>query len=129
MPLFGVHPHELLETIFEDVGVALVVVDREERVVFANHTALHLFEVTSASEGARFRDLRRKFRFEDSSGNEIPLAESIVIRAMQGETVDHEEVRLKKPNGETRWLMAGRIGSPVWAWKVLLLSSSMKLQM
>ena len=48
-----------------------------------------------------------EFRFEDSSGNEIPLAQSIVIRALQGESVDHEEVRLKKPNGETRWLMVG----------------------
>jgi two-component system, cell cycle sensor histidine kinase and response regulator CckA len=107
MPVFGLQPPGLLQTIFEDVGVALLVVDREERVVFANHTAMQLFEATSAAEGARFRDLRRKFRFEDASGNEIPLAQSIVIRALKGEHVEHEEVRLKKPNGETRWLMVG----------------------
>lgn len=107
MPVFGLQPAGLLQTIFEDIGVALFVVDREERVVFANRTALELFDATRAAEGARFRDLRGKFRFEDSSGNEIPVAESIVIRALKSEPVESHEVRLKKPNGETRWLMVG----------------------
>lgn len=107
MPMFGLHPPGLLETIFEDIGVALFVVDHDERVVFANRTATQLFDITSAAEGARFRDLRSTFRLEDSSGNEIPLAESIVIRALNKEPVEPHEVRLKKPNGETRWLMAG----------------------
>jgi hypothetical protein len=119
MPVFGLQPQGLLQTIFEDIGVALLVVDREKRVVFANRTALQLFDATSVPEGARFRDLRGKFRFEDSSGNEIPLAESIVIRALKSEPVESQEVRLKKPNGETRWLMAGRTDSPVWVSKVL----------
>jgi two-component system cell cycle sensor histidine kinase/response regulator CckA len=110
MPVFGLQPHGLLQTIFEDIGVALFVVDREERVVFANRTALQLFDATSFAEGARFRDLRSKFRFEDSSGNEIPLAESVVIRALKSEPVKFQEVRLKKPNGEMRWLMA-------WAYR------------
>jgi two-component system, cell cycle sensor histidine kinase and response regulator CckA len=110
MPVFGLQPPGLLQTIFEDIGVALFVVDREERVVFANGTALKLFDATSAAEGARFRDLRSNFRFEDSSGNEIPLAESVVIRALKSEPVESQEVRLKKPNGEMRWLMA-------WAYR------------
>ena len=97
MPLFGLHPQGLLQTIFEDIGVALFVVDREERVVFANRTALQLFDTTSAAEGARFRDLRSTFRFEDSLGNEIPLAESVVIRALKSEPVESQEVRLKNP--------------------------------
>jgi len=107
MPAFGLHPPGLLQTIFEDIGVALVVVDHEERVVFANRSALQLFDATSAAQGARFRDLRGRFRFEDSSGNEIPLTESIVIRALNGESVATQQARFKKPNGETRWLMGG----------------------
>jgi two-component system, cell cycle sensor histidine kinase and response regulator CckA len=107
MPVFGLQPPGLLETIFEEIGVALVVVDGEEKVVFANRTALQLFDAPAAQEGTRFRDLRSQFRFEDSSGNEIPLAESIVLRALRSEPVESQEVRLKKPNGETRWLMAG----------------------
>jgi two-component system, cell cycle sensor histidine kinase and response regulator CckA len=107
MPVFGLQPPGLLQTILEDIGVALLVVDRDERVVFANRTALQLFDATKAAEGARFRDLRSKFRFEDSSGNEIPLAESMVIRALKNEPVDSQDIRLKKPSGETRWLMEG----------------------
>lgn len=107
MPAFGLQPPGLLETIFEDIGVALFVVDREERVVFANRTAMELFDVSSAAEGARFRDLRSKFRFEDYSGKEIPLAESIVMRTLKGGHVESQEIRFTKPNGETRWLMAG----------------------
>jgi len=107
MPVFGLHPPGLLQTIFEDIGVALLVVDREEKVVFANRTALQLFDATTAQEGGQFRDLRGRFRFEDPSGNEIPLPESIVIRALRNEPVTSQEVRLKKPSGETRWLIAG----------------------
>ncbi len=107
MPVFGLQPPGLLQTILEDIGVALLVVDRDERVVFANRTALQLFEATRAAEGGRFTDLRSQFRFEDSTGNEIPLAESMVIRALKNEPVESQEIRLKKPNGETRWLMEG----------------------
>lgn len=105
MPVFGLHPPGLLETIFEDIGVALFVVDREEKVVFANRTALELFDATSAVAGARFRELRAEFRLEDSAGNEIPISESVVIRALEGEPVESQEIRLKKSNGETKWLM------------------------
>ena len=105
MPVFGLQPPGLIQTIFEDIGVALFVVDREERVVFANRTALNMFDATSAAEGARYRDLRAKFRFEDYSGNEISLAESLAMRALKGESVESQEIRLKKPNGEMRWLM------------------------
>jgi two-component system, cell cycle sensor histidine kinase and response regulator CckA len=107
MPLFGLQPPGLLQTIFEDIGVALFVVDRDERVVFANHTAMQLFDTTNTAEGARFRDLRGRFHFEDYSGNEIPIAESLVIRALKGEPVESQEIRFKKLNGETRWLMEG----------------------
>ena len=105
MPVFGLQPPGLMETIFEDIGVALFVVDHEETVVFANRTALELFDAVSGAERERFRDLRGKFRYEDYLGNEIPLAESIVIRALKGEQVEAQEVRLKKTNGKAKWLM------------------------
>lgn len=103
MPLFGLQPAGLMETIFEDIGVALLVVDHEETVVFANRTALELFDAVAERE--RFRDLHGKFRYEDYLGNEIPLAESVVIRALKGEPVEAQEVRLQKTNGKAKWLM------------------------
>jgi two-component system cell cycle sensor histidine kinase/response regulator CckA len=104
MPVFGLQPPGLMQTIFEDIGVGVLVVDHEERVVFANRTALELFDSAIANEGARFRDLRSRFRFEDYSGNEISVAESVVMRALKGEPVESQEVRLRKPNGEMKWL-------------------------
>lgn len=107
MPLFGIQPPALLQTIFEDIGVSVLVVDGEDRLVFANHTALQLFDSTSAVEGTRFQDVRGKFRFEDSSGNEIPLSESVVSRAQRSEPVHPQQIRLIKPNGEMKWLNVG----------------------
>lgn len=104
MPLFGFTPPGILQTIFEDIGVAVLVVDSEDKLVFANRTALQLFDSTMAVEGTRFQDLRDKFRFEDSSGKEIPLSESVVFRALRSERVDSQQTRLIKPNGELRWL-------------------------
>jgi len=105
MPTFGLQPAGLLQTIFEDIGVAVVVADRNERIVFANRTALQMFEATDAVDGVQFRDLREKFRFEDLSGKEIPLADSAVIRALRGERVEAQESRWKKSNGESKWLI------------------------
>lgn len=94
-----------MQTILEDVGVGVVVVDRQQRVVFANRTALQMFDATEAVNGAHFGELRQKFRFEDLSGNEIPLADSAIARALKGERVEGEESRVKKANGEIMWLI------------------------
>jgi signal transduction histidine kinase len=105
MPVFGLYPPDLLQTIVEDIGVAMLVIDREERVVFANSMALQLFDVTIEAEGVRFRDFRSKIRLEDSSGNEIHLVKGMVIRALKNEPVESQEARLRKATGETKWLI------------------------
>lgn len=110
MPTFGIQPSGLLQTIFEDIGVAVVVVDLGERVVFANHTALQMFDATDSVNGLQFGDLRAKFRFEDLSGKEIPFADSVVIRALRGEGAEAQESRWRKANGETKSLIT-------WAYR------------
>jgi signal transduction histidine kinase len=67
--------------------------------------ALQLFVVTIAAEGGRFRGFRSKIRLEDPSGNEIHLVKGMVIRALKNEPVEPQEARLKKANGETKWLL------------------------
>lgn len=105
MPVFGPQPSEMLQTVVEDIGVGMVVIDREERVVFANHMAHQLFDFSSLSEGGRFRDLRSKICLEDSSGNEISLAQAMVTRALKNEPVKSQEARFKAADGETKWLI------------------------
>ena len=109
MPVFGLQPAGLIERIFEQVGVAVVVVDHQQRLVFANETATATFGGAAKSTALTFQDWRCKYRVEDSLGNEVPLERSAVIRALKGEHIESEEVQAKFPDGSTKWLL-------IWAY-------------
>jgi PAS domain S-box-containing protein len=108
MPIFGLQPAGLLQTIFENIDVAVAVIDDDERIVFANSTALQLF---GAADGTPvgFQDWRQNFRFEDLAGNEVPIDKSAVLKALRGEHVESQELRLKMPDGKVKWIH-------VWAY-------------
>lgn len=105
MPIFGLQPAGLLQTIFEEIGVAVAVIDRQGKLAFANQTALDLTGITEEERLASFEDWRRNYHFEDPFGHEIPLKDSAVMRALQGERVASEEVRIKFPDGRLKWLL------------------------
>ena len=105
MPIFGLHPAGLLETIFEEIGIAVAVVDREHNVVFANRTAVDLLG-ESPDQPITFREWRTNYRLEDRSGHEISFDESAVMRAFQGERVEAQEMRAILPSGASKWLLA-----------------------
>lgn len=109
MPIFGLQPAGLLQTIFENIEVAVAVIDADEKIVFANSTALQLF---GGIRGApvSFQDWRQNFCFEDSAGNEIPIDRSAVMRALKGEHVASQELRFKMPDGKIKWIH-------VWAYQ------------
>jgi len=96
MPVFGIQPPGLLQTIFEDIGTAVAVVDRQEHIVFANRPALELFRVDDTDTLPTFRHWRHNYRFENSLGNEIALEDSAILRALEGDRTeargDHPEV-------------------------------------
>ena len=105
MPIFGLRPAGLLENIFEDVGIALAVMDRQQNIVFANRTAADLLGKPSG-DATTFHEWRTKYRLEDPSGREISLNESAVMRAFQGQRVEALEMRAVLPNGTSKWLLA-----------------------
>jgi two-component system cell cycle sensor histidine kinase/response regulator CckA len=105
MPVFGLQPASLLQTIFEDIGVALAIIDKDDRVVFANRTALDFFGTPEGEGIITFQEWRKNFRFEDAIGKEIPIEESAVMRAMLGEHLQSEEVKVKMPDGSLKWVM------------------------
>jgi two-component system cell cycle sensor histidine kinase/response regulator CckA len=105
MPLFGIQPAGLLQTMFESIGAAVAVVDRHGRVVFANQTALDMFGVTRKESPIAFQDWRQNYTFEDFLGHEIPMEQSAVMRALKGERVESQEVRVKFPEGGVKWLL------------------------
>ena len=107
MPLFGIHPPELLQQVFENIGAAVAVVDNSEHVVFANRTALKLFGVVEPYSGRTFQEWRERYRVENSLGQEVGLADSPVMRALHGERVESQELRVHLPDGSTRWITLG----------------------
>ena len=109
MPIFGLQPAGLLQTIFENIEVAVAVIDADEKIVFANSTALQLFGDIGGAP-VSFQDWRRNFCFEDSAGNEIPIDRSAVMRALKGEHVASQELRFKMPDGKIKWIH-------VWAYQ------------
>jgi len=103
MPIFGLHPAGLLESIFEGIGIAVAVIDQQENFVFANRTAIDLFGQTAGTT-LKFRDWRNQYRLEDLQGHEIDLEDSAVMRALHGERVEGMETRATFPSGATKWL-------------------------
>jgi two-component system, cell cycle sensor histidine kinase and response regulator CckA len=105
MPVFGLQPSGLLERIFEQVGIAVVVIDHQQKLVFANETATAMFRRPSGEPPATFEELRQNYRLEDPLGNEIPIEEAAVTRALRGEHVESEELHARFPDGSTKWLL------------------------
>src|SRR5436190_16438288 len=110
MPLFGFQPAGLLQIIFENIGAAVAVVDQQGNFVFANQTALDMFGVTRKESLIRFDHWRQSYRVEDSLGHEIPVEESAIMRALKGERVGSQEIRVTFPDGSTKWLL-------IWAYQ------------
>jgi PAS domain S-box-containing protein len=107
MPLFGIHPPELLQQVFENIGAGVAVIDTHQRVVFANRTALKLFGVVEPYSGRTFQEWRQRYRVENSLGQEVELADSPIMRALNGERVESQELRVRLPDGSTRWITLG----------------------
>ncbi len=98
---------ELLQTVFDNVGVAIAVVDNEGKFVFANQAALAMFGVDSKSR--HVQDWGRSYayrgyRFQDSRGRDIPMDGSAIMRALAGEQVEPEDLRVTFPDGTYKWL-------------------------
>src|SRR5215831_6659402 len=107
MPLFGIHPPELLQQVFENIGAGVAVIDTHQRVVFANRTALKLFGVVEPYGRRTFQEWRQRYRVENSLGQEVELADSPIMRALNGERVESQELRICLPDGSTRWITLG----------------------
>src|SRR5436190_3057505 len=105
MPLFGLKPAGLLQTMFENIGAAVAVIDLQGNFVFANQTALDMFALGRSDSLVRFTDWRHNYQVEDSLGREIRVDDSAIMRALRGERVASQEVRVKFPDGSTKWLL------------------------
>lgn len=104
MPVLGIQPAGLLQTIFEDIGTAVAVIDQQGKFVFANRPALELFSIDD-QDGQKFQDWRTRYHFENPLGHEISLEDSPVMRALSGERVESQETRVTLPGGNTKSIL------------------------
>jgi two-component system, cell cycle sensor histidine kinase and response regulator CckA len=107
MPVFGIQPAGLLQRVFDNIGAGVAVIDSQQHVVFANRTALKLFGVTEAGHRRHLQEWKQKYRFEDPLGHEVLFDDSPVMRALRGEHVESQELRLSLPDGSTKWVNVG----------------------
>jgi two-component system cell cycle sensor histidine kinase/response regulator CckA len=101
VPLLGLQPQTLLQSVLDNVGVAIAVIDREGRFVFTNRAAL---DILGATENLSVAEWRRDYKFHDSQGREIPVGQAPIMRAFAGEEVEPHEVRVTFPDGRMKWL-------------------------
>jgi len=101
MSLLGLHPPELLKSVLDNVGVALAVIDQRGRFVYTNQAAFKMF---GATENLPFADWRRDYKFQDSQGQEICAEHAPLLRALAGEEVEPQDVRVTLPDGRVKWL-------------------------
>src|SRR5260370_14982960 len=104
--LLGLQPPALLQTVLDSVGVALAVVDKEGRFVFTNHAALDMLGEHGDLSGVSLLEWRRSYKFQDSEGRDIPAEEAPILRALRGEQVEPQDVRITFPDGRRKWLHA-----------------------
>jgi two-component system, cell cycle sensor histidine kinase and response regulator CckA len=104
MTTFGMRPPNLLETIFDQVFIAVAVVDAQHRVVYANEHVMRTFGVPQTANVSQFEDLARHCRYFDSSGNEIPVEQLPIGRVLAGEDVQPHNMKVGLPDGSFKWL-------------------------
>jgi two-component system, cell cycle sensor histidine kinase and response regulator CckA len=99
--LLGLQPQTLLQSVLDNVSVALAVIDPERKFVFTNRAAFNMF---GAAENLSVAEWRRHYRVHDSHGREILPGQSPILRAFEGESVEPHEVRVTLPDGHMKWL-------------------------
>jgi len=104
--LLGAHPPGLIEAILDDVGVALMIVNNEGRVVLANRAALRILGEKEVGDGLTFAEWRRTYRIQDTQGRDIPVEECALTRLLAGEAVEPQDLRIILPDGRSKWLHA-----------------------
>jgi two-component system cell cycle sensor histidine kinase/response regulator CckA len=92
-----------LQTILDSVGVALAVVDNQGRFVFWNQAALDMLGEHGDLSGVSLQEWRRSYKFQDSEGRDIPAEEAPILRALKGEQVEPQDIRITLPDGRHKW--------------------------
>jgi PAS domain S-box-containing protein len=90
----------LIDLLWQDAEMAMMVIDADQRVRHANPTALALFAVGGFSVGCHLTEMADELSSVD--GRVYPSEEWPAIRALRGEVVTRESVMLRRGATEPR---------------------------
>jgi signal transduction histidine kinase len=99
-------PGTLLLTVLENVGLAVAVVDEQGKIAFANKKALTMWGPHSVVAGASFAQWRSSYRVQDWQGQDIPIENAPILRALTGENIGPRDFRVTLPDGDVKWMHA-----------------------
>lgn len=99
----------LLQSVFDNVGAALLVIDSEGRLVFVNRAFATLFGEDLGQAPIHVKDrvrllLAQGYRFQDCHGKEQVVDGSQVMRVLAGEQVQSRDFRVIFPDGNWKWI-------------------------
>jgi PAS domain-containing protein len=81
-------PGSLLLAILDNVGLSVAVIDEHGKIAFANKRALTMWGEHSVVPGASFAQWRSSYRFQDRHGQDIPIENASIFRALTGEKIE-----------------------------------------
>jgi signal transduction histidine kinase len=103
MPLLGLKPTNLIESVLDEVGVALLIVSQSGHIAMANRAAVAMLGGDDPT-GRHLSEWRQTYRVLDRQGQDMPFDQSPIMRALRGEDLEPADVRLILPDGRTKWL-------------------------
>jgi len=101
----------LLQSVFDNVDAALVVIDNEGKLVFSNPAFASIFGVRREQNPVHIERwastlLGRGYRFQDDRGVDIDIDASKIRRTLAGEQIQPCDFRLIFPDRTWKWIHA-----------------------
>lgn len=95
-----------LDAVVESMADGLVIAEPDGEMVYWNPAALRIHGLTSiADSGRRFEDNEMLFHLLTLNGQQIPLDERPLARALRGETVRNFEARVLRTDTWDEWIL------------------------
>jgi signal transduction histidine kinase len=101
--LLGFKPANLIEAVLDEVEVGLLIIDQSGQVVMVNRAAIAMFGGDDPT-GRNVLEWRETYKIQDRQGREIPLDQAPLMRILQGEDLDPQDICVILPDGRTKWI-------------------------
>jgi signal transduction histidine kinase len=102
--LLALEPPTILQSVLDEAGVGLAIINRDGKLALTNQALLNIFGMAQNPSGMSVVDWRSGYKFENEQGLEVPVEESLIVRALAGEATYPQNFRVTLPDGSVKWL-------------------------